>query len=141
MKLTPYLMFNGQCREAFEQYARWLDGRIVSMSTYGEAPADMKCPAEMRDRIMHATLHFDGNSLMASDCPPDTPALPPSTHLAVETVTPEKAESLFAALSEGAEITMPLGETFWAYRFGMLTDRFGVQWMVSAGKPMEAPAS
>ena len=59
--------------------------------------------------------------------------------LAVETVTPEKAEAVFASLSEGARITMPLGETFWAYRFGMLIDKFGVPWMVSAGKPMDAP--
>ena len=140
MKLTPYLMFNGQCREAFEQYEQWLGGKIVYMGTYGEAPGEFQGTPEMRDRIMHATLMFDGNSLMASDCPPDAPPLPPSTHLAVETVTPEKAESLFAALSEGAEITMPLGETFWAYRFGMLTDKFGVQWMVSAGKPMETAA-
>ena len=140
MKLTPYLMFDGQCREAFQFYERCLHGKVVYMGTYGEAPGEYRGTPEMRDRIMHATLMFDGNSLMASDCPPGTPQPPPSTHLAVETVTPEKAEALFAVLSEGAQITMPLGETFWAYRFGMLTDKFGVQWMVSAGKPMEPPA-
>ena len=141
MKLNPYLIFNGQCREAFLFYEQCLGGKIAYMATFGEAPPDQQLPAAMRDRIMHAMLMFDDNMLMASDAPSDKPQPASSTHLAVEAVTPEKAESLFASLSEGAHVTMPLGETFWAYRFGMLTDRFGIPWMISAGKPMEPPAA
>lgn len=136
MKLSPYLMFDGQCREAFGFYEQCLGGTIVYMGTYAEAPSDQQAAPEMRDRIMHATLLFDDNAIMASDGPVGQPPPSASNYLAVGVETPEKAEALFAALSEGAQITMPLGETFWAHRFGMLTDRFGVPWMVSADKAM-----
>ncbi len=137
MKLSPYLMFNGQCREAFQFYERCLQGKILYMGTYAEAPDGQAPLCGMPERIMHATLLFNDSTLMASDAPVDQAQPPSSTHLAVEAQSPEHAQTLFASLSEGAKITMPLTETFWAYRFGMLTDKFGVPWMVSAGKPME----
>ncbi len=139
MKLNPYLMFNGQCREAFEFYRQCLGGDLFSM-TYGEAPHSEAPPTALPERILHTTLDFGENQLMGSDAPTDQPQSPSSTHLAIEADNPEHAEALFHSLGEGGRVTMPLSETFWAYKFGMCTDRFGVPWMVSAGKPMDGAA-
>ncbi len=132
MQLSPYLVFDGKCREAFQFYEQCLGGSIVTMMRYADAPPGGP-PPWSEEGIMHASLTFDGQTLMGSDGPTD--GTPRSTHLAVETMDPERAEQVFSALGEGGSIRMPMQETFWAERFGMLTDRFGVPWMVSAGKP------
>lgn len=137
MHLSTYLIFDGDCRAAFEFYQRCLGGEIVAMLPFSEAPDSESIPAESRDRIMHARLVMDGQALMGSDNTPECP-LPyegiKGTHITVGVDTPQEAERIFQALADNGTVNMPLEETFWAERFGMLVDRFGVSWMVNCEK-------
>lgn len=92
-------------------------------------------PEEWNDRSMHASLLLDGQRLMASDCPPGAYEKPAGVAVAINVESVEEAERVFGELSEGGTVTMPLAETFWSPRFGMLTDRFGISWMVGAAPP------
>ncbi|GEK46956.1 VOC family protein [Halomonas pacifica] len=142
MLLNAYLIFDGDCRAAFEFYRRCLGGEIVAMHTYGEAPAEEAMPAAVRDKIMHARLVVDGQVLMGSDNTPECPAPYEGikgVSLTLGVDTPEEAERRFDALADNGTLRMPLQETFWAERFGMLVDRFGVAWMINCEK--EAPPS
>lgn len=134
--ITPYLNFSGNCREAMEFYARALGGELWKM-TFGESP--MESPEEAKDLILHASVMVKGAPVvMASDTPPGMVLeAGNNVSLAVKCESAGEAERLFAALSEGGVVTMPLQETFWAERFGMLKDRFGVQWMLNLDKPSE----
>ncbi|MGE8498652.1 MAG: VOC family protein [Pseudomonas sp.] len=131
MKLNPYLIFDGQAEAAFTFYAQCLGGTLELMR-FGESPARDDVPAEFHDRIMHACLTLDGQMLMASD---DMPGQPYSgikgcsVTLNVDSVA--EAERLFEALSAQGQVQMPLAKTFWAARFAMLVDRFGVPWMIN----------
>lgn len=135
MQWNPYLAFDGQCETAFKFYERCLGGKIVAMIPFGDTPAADHVPGEHRDRIMHARLIAGSQVLMGGDAHAGHPFEGiKGCSVAVQVDTPEEAERLFKALSENATITMPLGETFWAARFGMLTDQFGVPWMVNCEK-------
>lgn len=136
LSINPYLNFAGNCREAFDLYARVLEAPVSFLITMGESPMADQVPKEMHDRICHICLQRDGLTLMGSDCPPDQYEAPQGTIINIGVETAEKAEAVFAQLSEGGQITMPLEETFWAKRFGMCVDRFGVPWMVNCDKPM-----
>lgn len=132
MQINPYVIFDGQCREAFAAYEKCLGGKARLMS-YAEAPPT-DGPKQPADRIMHAHLEAQGAVLMGSDGPGgDAPKESVWVSLTVEAV--EEAERIFRELSEGGRVMMPIGETFWALRFGMLTDRFGVSWMVNCSRP------
>ena len=137
--LSPYLSFAGRCAEAMEFYKDVLGGTL-HMMRHSEAPPPYKANGEMAHQIMHARLAFDGGTIMASDIPANRYTPPsPMIQLAVSFDTVERAERVFNALSQGGQVFMPLAETFWAHRFGMLADRFGVSWMVNVEKPMSAP--
>ena len=132
--LDSYLFFNGNCAEAMRFYERTLGGKIDMMMTYGQSPEPEHCPAGSQDRIMHAHLAIDGRALMASDTPKGQESAGMSGFaLSLNYPGVEDARRVFAALAEGGKVTMPLGKTFWAQAFGMLTDRFGTSWMVSGG--------
>jgi PhnB protein len=131
MKIEPYLFFNGNCKEAFEFYASALGGKIVAMLPHAGTPAETAVPADWREKIMYARLELEGQALLASDVPPQNSSRMQGFHISLSVKTAEEAERVFAALSEGAKISMPIGETFWSARFGMLTDRFGTPWMVN----------
>ncbi|WP_323846464.1 VOC family protein [Microbulbifer magnicolonia] len=136
MNFSPYLNFNGNCREAFEFYARVLGGEIIAMMTFAEAPPEADMSADVGDQVMHAQLKVGEQIFMASDAPKTfRPAQ--GMHITIGTDTPEEAKRIYAALSEGGEITMPMAETFWAQRFAMFTDRFGTPWMVNCDKPRQ----
>jgi PhnB protein len=135
--LTAYLGFDGHCAEALRFYEKALGGKIQFMLTYGEAPDAAQMPAEHRGRIMHATLTLPGGGqLYAADNPPGTPG--PATFngvgLMIDIDDVAAGEKAFNALAEGGTVTMPFAQTFWAERFGMVTDRYGVGWMVNAGQ-------
>ena len=130
MKLIPYLNFAGNCREAMEFYASILNAEIDFMQTHGESAIADQVPPEHRDAVLHASLKGDAYYLMASDAAPGTECKAGSSHVALVVDTVDEAERVFAALSEDATITMPLEETFFSKRFGMLTDRFGTPWMI-----------
>jgi PhnB protein len=136
VRLNPYLNFQGNCREAFDFYASVLRAEISFLITMGESPMASEVPPECHNNICHVCLKGEGIVLMGSDCPPDVYEKPQGTIINVQAETAERAEAIFTALSEGGEIRMPMEETFWAERFGMCTDRFGVPWMVNCDKPM-----
>ena len=136
MQLNPYLMFNGTCEEAFKFYEKALGGKIQAMMPHEGSPMEQHTSPEWRKKIMHARMTVGDKTLMGSDCPPDRfePMKGFTVTLGVD--DPAEAERIFQALSPGATIGMPIQETFWARRFGMLTDRFGTPWMINCEKPM-----
>lgn len=140
MNLNPYLDFGGDCEEAFKFYAKVLGGQIDAMMRWGDHPdcgdGTAEIPKEHHGKIMHARLVVDGNVLMGSDNPPQYPHEGvKGARVSINVESAGEAERVFAALSEGGNVEMPLAETFWAERFGMFTDRFGVPWMVNCSKP------
>jgi PhnB protein len=136
MRIDPYLMFKGNCEEAFTFYAKLLNGKIEAMQTAEGTPAEEHTPKEWRKKILHARLVVGDQVLMASDAPPGHQEPVSGFSVTLDVPTVAEAKRLFDGLSEGAKITMPLGETFWAKAFAMLTDRFGTPWMINcAPKP------
>ncbi|MGD9501992.1 MAG: VOC family protein [Methyloceanibacter sp.] len=131
MRANPYLTFDGNCEEAFTAYANILGGKIAAMMRFEGAPGTEQMPAEWRQKILHARLAFGDNVLMASDAPQGRFQKMQGMSVTLNIADPAEAERIFAALAEGATVMMPLGETFWALRFGMLTDRFGTPWMIN----------
>ena len=136
MRLNPYVSFNGNCAAAFRFYEKALGGKIAMTMTYGESPMADQTPPGMRDKIMHTRLISGDLVLMGSDAPPDRYQESKGAMLALGVDTPQEAERVFQALAEKGTVTMPIAETFWAQRFGMLTDQFGIPWMVNCEKPM-----
>jgi PhnB protein len=138
-QITPFLHFDGNCREAMEFYKQSL-GAELFLLPYSDAPGE---PAwvtpESRDRIMHSTLnHSGGPLLMASDTMPGH-AFQQGSNFAVciECESRDEIEAFFAALSAGGEVTMPLQDTFWNAHFGMLKDKFGIHWMLNFPLPKQ----
>ncbi|MBC3361490.1 VOC family protein [Pseudomonas sp. SWRI154] len=130
MRIIPYLTFNGQCKEAFALYKEVLGGELFSMS-FAEAPEDVGMPKDA-NLIMHTCLTVGHFSLMASDCPPGQPyGKPQGVSVSLNVDSAEEAERLFNGLSAGGSVQMPLAKTFWAERFAMFEDRFGIAWMVN----------
>jgi PhnB protein len=135
MKSNPYLMFNGQCDAAFKFYEKHLGGKTVFRLTNGESPAAKETPPERQHQVLHARFEVGGTIIMASDAPPERYDKPQGFFVSLDIKTPEEAERIFKALSENGKILMPIGETFWAYRFGMLVDQFDIPWMINCEKP------
>jgi PhnB protein len=133
MQLNPYLLFNGQCEEAFQFYQKCLGGKIVAMISHVGTPAEQHVPAAWRNKIMHARLETPGGTLMGSDNPQYE--APRGFSASLEIKDPKEAESVYTALSEGGKVKMPLQETFWAVRFSMFTDRYGIPWMINCPMP------
>jgi len=131
MQFHAYLTFNGQCREAFTFYHQVLGGTIETMMTHAEMPTDETVQPEWRDMILHACLVVDGAMLMASDAPPQYFEKPQGFSVSIALTDPGEAERIFHALAEGGQVRMAIGKTFWAERFGMLVDRFGIPWMIN----------
>ena len=128
--VIPYLFFNGNCREAMDFYKGCFGGTLELM-TYADAPEDAQRPGADKNKIMHGCLTKRDFSLMASDNPMAAPAVGDNISLYVPCETVADTEKLFAALGKGGQVTMPLADTFWGAHFGMLTDRFGIHWMLS----------
>lgn len=137
--VSPYIAFRGNCREAIDFYKQALGAEELYAETYGGSPIEeMGHP----DAIMHATLNIGGSHVMFCDdfqSPDFTTG--GNISLAIGLNDVEKAKEYFANLSEGGTVIMPLDKTFWAEAFGMLTDKFGVKWMVNCDAPHEADKS
>ncbi len=133
MDVTPYLHFDGNCEEAITFYATALDGSIESLNRYGGSPLDAMAGETHKDKIMHATVVAGDVKLMASDTVPGHERGSGSAKitLSLQSTDATKALKTFEALAAGGEVTMPLQDVFWGGRFGMLTDRFGIGWMMS----------
>jgi len=139
MQMTPYLNFDGQCRAAFEFYREVLDGQITGILTYGDSPMSEEMPPESHDRVMHVHMLAGGAELMGSDGPSGSELGGPRMWVALNLDTASEAERVFAAFADGADVQMPIQQTFWAERFGMLVDRYGTAWIIN-GNLSERPA-
>ncbi len=137
MKLNPYLGFDGNCREAMTFYANVLGGKLTALIANGDTPMKDQFPPDQQDRIMHARLEVGDQVIMAGDAPQGMHSQPAGFTIAVTIEDNKEADRVFAELLEGGKINMPIQETFWADRFGMGIDKFGIPWMVNGKqKPM-----
>ena len=134
MQLNSYLTFDGQCEDAFKFYEECLGGKIVGLWRHAGTPAESHVPPEWRNKVIHATLDVGGDLLQGSDAPPEHYQKPQGFSVKLDLKDRTEAERIFQALAENGTVQMPLQETFWALRFGMLVDRFGIPWMINCGQ-------
>lgn len=135
-QLNVYLNFNGNCEEAFHFYNSVFGGAFSYLSRFGEMPENeaYKVSEADKNKIMHVSLPVGNSVLMGSDCGGEwAPTFKPGNNFSVSITaeSKEEADIIFNALSSGGQITMPLANTFWGDYFGMLTDKFGINWMMS----------
>lgn len=135
--IQPYLMFGGRCEEAVEFYRSELGAQVEAMMRFEESPEpppEGMLPEDYGKKIMHAAFRIGDSLLMASDGCGEVEKI---SGISLSLTLPDEAavDRAFAALSNGGKVTMPLGETFWSPRFGMLEDKFGVSWMVGVWTP------
>jgi PhnB protein len=135
MQLNPHLAFNGQCEAAFKFYEKCLSGKIVMMMTYGNSPMAEQTPPAWRGKIIHATFALGDHRLTGADVPPERYQKPQGFSVLLSIGAEAEADRIFKALAENGAVQMPVQETFWALRFGMLVDQFGTPWMINCGKP------
>lgn len=131
MQVEPYLFFEGRCDEALEFYRKALGAEVTLLMRYRESPDPGMCSPGNEDKVMHANLRIGGTTIMASDGRCQGPPLFSGFSLSLAPAGKAEAERLYTALTDGGQIIMPLAETFWSPLFGMVTDRFGVMWMVN----------
>jgi len=135
MQIQAYLGFNGNCREAFEFYAKVLNGKIQQLFTAGDVPPDSgmpPCEDDWKDKIMHASLAVGDAILLGADSPAKyyQRAAGFSVNLQINNIA--EAERVYKELSEGSQqISMPMAQTFWAARFAMFRDRYDIPWMIN----------
>jgi PhnB protein len=137
MKLNPYLNYGGNCKEAFEFYAKNLGGKINAMMTFADQPDPGNAPPDWKNKIMYASMSIGQTEIMASDAPADRFLPMRSVYLSLQVDSTPEAERIYKLLTEGGEIFMPMEETFFAHRFAMLRDKFGTSWMILHQKPMQ----
>lgn len=135
MQVNPYLSFNGQCEAAFKFYEQCLGGTGLSFHKYGGSPMAAQMPAEWQDKVMHATLILGDTAIMGADAPPPHFTAPQGFSVSIGMDSPADADRIFAAMSKDGQVRMPIQQTFWAARFGMFIDQFGIPWMINCGEP------
>lgn len=140
MQMSPYLLFNGQCEEAFKFYEKCLGGKIEALFTFGTSPMAKHVPADWGNKVMHACLKFDGMSLLGSDPPPGRYQQPQGFSVSLSLKEPEETERIFNELAQGGNVTMPIQKTFWSARFGMLVDQYGIPWILNCEQAAEQAA-
>lgn len=132
--IQPYLFFNGSCEQAVEFYKKAIGAEVQMMMRYKESPEPPKpgmVPPGFENKIMHVSFQVGQTTVMASDgCSAGKPQFE-GFSLSLAVATDAEADRAFTALAEGGQVRMPLAKTFWSPRFGMVTDRFGIGWMVS----------
>ena len=135
MNIQPYLTFGGRCEEALEFYKKSLGADVTSMMRWKDSPdAAMKPPSGFESKIMNAAFRIGRTELMADDGMAEKPADFKGMTLAIGVADDDEATRVFTALSQGGKVSMPLMKTFWTSSFGMLTDKFGVPWMVNVAE-------
>lgn len=130
MKLYTYLNYGGNCRQAFEFYVEHLGGRITALTTHGEVGGANDVPPDWRNAVVHARMEIGETMLLGADIPPDRFQPMRSAYLTLIVDSSAEAERIYALLTEGGQVFMPMEETFFAHRFAMLRDRFGTSWML-----------
>lgn len=132
--IQPYLFFNGRCEQAIEFYGTALGAEVEFMMRFKESPEPPQpgtVPPGFENKIMHSSFRVGTTTIMASDGCSTEPAEFQGFCLSLAVPSEAEAERVFAALSDGGEVRMPLAKTFWSPCFGMVTDRFGIGWMIS----------
>jgi PhnB protein len=133
VQLSPYLAFDGNCAEVVKFYEKTLDAKIIVMMTIGDSPMAEHVPPADHGRVLNAQLQLPGGAVfMAGDARTDLPydgIRGVTLSLSYQTVA--EGERVFNALSEGGSITMAWSDTFWAKKFGMCTDKYGVEWIIN----------
>jgi len=129
--MSPYLSFKGQCEAAFKFYERCLGGRIGEVFHYAGSPMAGQVPAEFQSKVMHGSVTIGDQVLMGADMVPAQYEEPKGFSLSLHMKGAAEAERIFRELAEGGKIVMPLEKTFWAERFGMVVDRFGISWAIN----------
>jgi PhnB protein len=136
MKMHTYLNYGGNCAEAFRFYEEHLGGKILGMMTFDQMPDKSMVPPGSEKQVLHVRMAIGETILMASDAPADRFQPMRSVYLSLSVPSIEEAERIYGLLAEGGEIYMKMEETFFAYRFAQLRDRFGTSWMIINEKPM-----
>jgi len=131
MQVTTYLSFNGQCEAAFTLYERVLGGRLGPMFRYAGSPMADTVPPEWQNKIMHGSLTIGEHVVMGGDVAPDRYEAPKGFSLSINMKSAPEADVIFRELATEGRVLLPLEKTFWAERFGMVIDRFGVPWMIN----------
>ncbi len=130
MQVQPYLQFDGRCEEALEFYKSALGAKVEAIMRFKDGPDCMEMPKGTDDKVLHASFRIGDSTIMASDG--HCKGKPDFQGFSLTIEAPDKAEAdrLFKALEAGGQVQMPLAETFFSPRFGMVADRFGVSWMI-----------
>jgi PhnB protein len=131
MQMTPYLSFKGDCEAAFKFYEQSLGGQLGAIFRYERTPVAGHVPADWSDKIMHGSLRLGDQVLMGADIAPDRYEEPKGFSLSLQIESTADAERIFHELAKDGRVVMPLEKTFWAARFGMVVDRFGIPWLVN----------
>ena len=130
MQLHTYLNYGGNCEEAFRFYEQHLGGRITFLMRHGEQPSPGNVPPEWNGKVLHARMNLGGTELLGADIPTERFQPIRSAYLSLTVDSVGEAERVYALLSDGGQIFMPMEETFFANRFAMLRDKFGTSWML-----------
>jgi PhnB protein len=131
MQMCVYLSFKGDCEAAFKFYEQCLGAEAGSIFRYGGSPMADQAPAGWADKVMHGSVTVGGQVLMGADVAPDHYQAPKGFTLSLQMKSTADADRIFRELAEGGDVVVPLEQTFWAARFGMLIDRFGIPWQVN----------
>jgi len=130
--LNPYINFAGKCREALAFYQDCFGGEILALQTFAEAPEEV--PGASKDNVMHAEFKAESIFFMATDGMGSGVVEGSNISLSLNFTDETEQETIFMALSQGGNVTMPLAEMFWGAKFGSLTDRYGINWMLNCPK-------
>ena len=131
MQINPYLSFKGDCEAAFTFYAQCLGGQVGGFFRYGGSPLAGSVPADWSEKIMHGGVTVPGLELSGADVAPGQYEEPKGFSLSIQLKGAAEAERVFRELAADGKILMPLEKTFWAERFGMVVDRFGIPWLIN----------
>ena len=141
--MTAYLSFKGDCEAALKFYEQHLGGQLGPIFRYGGTPLADSVPGDWSDKVMHSSITIGGQVVMGGDVAPGQYEAPKGFSLSLQITQPADAERIFGALAKQGKVLVPLEKTFWASRFGMVVDRFGVPWMINceeSQQAIEAPA-
>ena len=131
MQISPYLSFKGDCEAAFKFYEQCLGGKLRGIFRYAGTSLADQVPADWQDKVMHGSLTVGEQVLMGGDVAPDSYEAPKGFTLSIQIKSAADAERIFHELANGGRVVLPLEKTFWAERFGMLVDRFGIPWQIN----------
>jgi PhnB protein len=141
MRVNAYLSFKGDCEAAFKFYEQSLGGKLGAIFRYEGTPFADTAPADWRIKVMHGTLTIGDQVFMGADVVPEHYEAPKGFSLSVHIKGAQEAERVFSDLSQNGRVLLPLEKTFWAERFGMVVDRFGIPWLINAEAGDEANVS